>query len=232
MKIKLLLTGIMLSLLFTLCSCSQEPKKTIEFIDSSEKQSSDKPISHIDVYQSDGPGKEFLNVPLYYNNDYPDIQKEYQSISAMSLLSCLSMLNSYYSSSYVTPIEYSDTHKSIISTSVEQNIYDMADSLNMTVDKYSFDTETLSNLLTDDRKVVLLYIPHTSIFGKHSSFMLLTGVNAGNIYIRDPNNQNTGLYKTDSEPFCDCFTLCEQASSSAFIYVFNDIPTQQPSTKN
>lgn len=162
---KILLFSITLCLTCTLSACSNSSSKAnkasnqTEDIYETSSQTNDyssDTLSHIEVLQSDGPGKEFLNVPLYYNEDYPAIQKEYQSTSAMSLLTCLSMINSYYSSSYVTPTEYSTAHESILSATVDQNISDMAKSVNMTVDKYNFDTEKLSDLLVTDRKLVLL----------------------------------------------------------------------------
>ena len=232
---KILLFSITLCLTCTLSACSNSSSKAnkasnqTEDIYETSSQTNDyssDTLSHIEVLQSDGTGKEFLNVPLYYNEDYPAIQKEYQSTSAMSLLTCLSMINSYYSSSYVTPTEYSTAHESILSATVDQNISDMAKSVNMTVDKYNFDTEKLSDLLVTDRKLVLLYIPHSSKFGSYSSFLILTGADAGDIFVRDPNSNNSNLYRPLTEPSCDYFTLCEQASSSSFMYVFNDIPTK------
>lgn len=84
---KILLFSITLCLTCTLSACSNSSSKAnkasnqTEDIYETSSQTNDyssDTLSHIEVLQSDGPGKEFLNIPLYYNEDYPAIQKEYQ----------------------------------------------------------------------------------------------------------------------------------------------------------
>ena len=167
-------------------------------------------LNHIEITQYDSPGHELSTIPLYFQQDYTSTPYNGGTLAEYgSLVTCLSMLESNLSSTDLIEHFASDNGRE--------------------VHTYSFDAELLGSLLIDDRREVLLYIPHASIYGAQSSYMILTTVSENAfICVRDPNQLNVQTLATyaNSEPMYNATILCEQASASSFMYVFTEKPKQ------
>lgn len=200
-----------------------------EFIDSNIiVRNNPEESSHITINRSTSPYKEFLTIPLYYQQDYKDVVYNNSTIaSSGSLITCLSMLESYYCSDFITPREYVDMHY-VQNMSTDELINDFATNNERNIIKLSFDAETLGNYLVHESREVLVQIPHPSIYGTPSSFILVTTTTAdGKLYVRDPNQTNIATYASyslDNEPLYNPTIFCEQASSSSYMYIFTEKP--------
>lgn len=178
---------------------------------------------HLKIERSTGPGKEFLSVPLYYNEDFDILLKDdpiYQTYP--SLITCLSMLESFYQADFITPDMYLKEH-TLNTTSVDEIISDFADTNNYIVKKQNFDIETLGNILITECRKVLIYIPHSSIYGDYCSFFIVTDCTIdSDLCMRDPVRSNLDKYASykDDEPLYKSLSFCEQASASSYMYTF------------
>lgn len=221
-------------LLFQVSACDNTNAKSSTVESSSEVVMSDtqnrpsgEDMSHIQVERSTGPGKEFLTFPLYYQQDYSDVPLKDKSVAEYgSLITCLSMLESFYQADFITPDIFLANHANTEMAS-DILLQDFAGYNGRTLHTYDFDAELLGSFLVNERREVLLYIPHSSIFGDTGSYMILTGTTIdGRIYVRDPNQNNINNWATiiEDEPTYDATVLCEQASSSSIMYVFTETP--------
>ena len=184
-------------------------------------------MSHVQVERSTGPGKELLTFPLYYQQDYADVPFKDKTVAEYgSLITCLSMMESFYQADFITPDVFLENHSNAEESS-DALLQDFADYNGRTLHTYDFDAELLGSFLVNERREVLLFIPHSSVFGDTGSYMILTGTTVdGRIYVRDPiqnNINNWGTFIGD-EPTYDATVLCEQASSSSKMYVFTETP--------
>lgn len=186
-------------------------------------------LNHIEITQYDSPGHELSTIPLYFQQDYTSTPYNGGTLAEYgSLVTCLSMLESFYQADIITPDKYTTLHD-VNNLSSTDLIEHFASDNGREVHTYSFDAELLGSLLIDDRREVLLYIPHASIYGAQSSYMILTTVSENAfICVRDPNQLNVQTLATyaNSEPMYNATILCEQASASSFIYVFTEKPKQ------
>lgn len=181
-------------------------------------------LSHINVDRGNGPEGELLKIPLYYQQDYIDVPYNNGTIATNgNLITCLSMLDSFYNFDFITPDSYLDTYD-VNGITGEDLINEFAEHNNREVIKYSFDAETLGFFLVNERREVLVHITHPSIYGSTSSYIIVTTCTAdGMLCVRDPNQwniDNYAIFSYDEEFLYDPTVFCEQASSSSEMYVF------------
>lgn len=181
-------------------------------------------MSHMKIERSTGPGRELLSVPVYYQQDFSHVPYKSKSIAEYgALITCLSMLDSYFNAEFHTPDIYINDYEVDNNKTSDELIQDFANKNYCNVIEEDFNAETVSGYLLEKR-IVLLRITHPSIFGNDSSYMLLTGVtDDARICVRDPNQlsiNNYAEFTPNNEPTYDATVLCEQASASSKIYTF------------
>lgn len=225
---KFALLSLLLINILTVAGCALKNAE-MEHLNTSASITEELPISgeranHIQISLTDGPEPILSDVPLYYQQDFDDEYNGSTIAVQGSLLTCLSMLESYEKSSYISPDIYNSNFVNAKTQTADELILDFAQRNELTILKENLNIENLSNYLVYGDYIVLLHIPHASVFGKDSSFMLLTGVNSdGMIYVRDPNKYNLSEFATYDEtgqPSYHPYLVCQQASSSAYIYIF------------
>ena len=222
---------ILAILLFAKNKFYSTSEENIELEESSEilLEDTGASLSHINVERGNGPEGELLKLPLYYQQDFDDIPYNTGTIATDgNLITCLSMLDSFYNCDFITPSNYLDTYN-VSGLIGEDLIAEFGEHNNRQVLKFAFDAETLGFFLVTERREVLVHITHPSIYGTTSSYVIITTCTAdGKLCVRDPNEWNIDNYATysynDDEPLYDPTVFCEQASGTSEMYIFIEKP--------
>lgn len=193
-----------------------------------EKLSDEAMYGHIAVEVSKGPGKEFLTVPMYYQQDYESIKLGDSNVAKTgNLVTCLSMIYSYYSHDYKTPDVFIQDYQSYIDDSgkVDKKVIEkIATDTKVSCEKMTFELSYVADVLNNAGGIILVRLDHPSKFCKASTWLILTGTDAeGNVSVRDPdmtNIKNFAFITKDGETWYDSFSLCEAIGDNAVIYVF------------
>lgn len=193
-----------------------------------EKISDEAMYGHIEVEVSKGPGKEFLTVPMYYQQDYESVELGDSNVAKTgNLVTCLSMIYSYYSYDYKTPDVFMRDYESYISNSgtVDKKVIEkMAMDTGVSCEKMTFELSYVADVLNNAGGIILVRIDHPSKFCKASTWLILTGADSeGNVSVRDPDMTNIKKFAfmtEDGETWYDSFSLCEAIGDNAIMYVF------------
>lgn len=172
----------------------------------------------------------FMDVPMYYQQDYPDVSLGYSTVSTHgNLVTSLSMVESYLSNKFINPEafiteyqkDYIDSNGSILKSDLLDT---MCQKYNASYFIEKFDLERVIKYLDVDAYLIMLDINHASIYSNTSTYLLLLKNDAaGNIEVRDPNYNNIVNYATidqDDKSWYSVISLCETAGNSSDIYVF------------
>lgn len=170
---------------------------------------------------------EYLgDVPMYFQNDYRDIAFGDSTVAQQgNLVTCLSMLESYYLNENVTPDIFISKHPEDCSKGIKglnsNSISKYASLYNVELTETNFDfTEALEHIRRYQAKIILK-IPHNSIFGTGTSYMLLTGIKDGGFIVCDPNKDNIDNFatKVDNYYIYDAYLVSVAASNSSIMYI-------------
>lgn len=168
----------------------------------------------------------YTEIPAFYQTDYSDIPFGTSTIGESgNLLTCLSMIESYVTYKTVTPDMFVQIHEDLCANGTnsltEDSIYSLAKALNKTVTKESFEIENVTSYLLDRNGILLLHIPHNSIYGMSSSYLIITGLNENGVEVRDPVRENIDTFANSNynKPTYSIYDLCIAASTDSIIYV-------------
>ena len=168
----------------------------------------------------------YPEIPAFYQSDYPNIPFGNSTIQkGGNLLTCLSMIESYITYKTITPDLFIEVHDKLCSagsdTLTEDSIYDFAESLNKNVTKEKFEIENISSYLLKQHAILLLHIPHNSMYGMSSSYLIITGMNENGVEVRDPVRTNVDSFGHSNydNPTYSIYDLCTAASTDSFVYI-------------
>lgn len=186
-----------------------------------------KQMSHIEVI-TDGPEEYFHTVPMYYQQDYGNVCYGENTIAESgNLITCLSMLDSLYKSEYITPDVFVEDYSQYICPegviSPESLINAVAQGNGRKLYKTPLKAKNLPYYVIENRLAVLVHIPHSSIYGQNSSYIIITDIDEeGNIVVRDPNKYNIEQYgevKDSGETTYSPFEFMFEAGENAILYI-------------
>ena len=193
-----------------------------------EEAGMEHPKNHVEISYSDGEETIFHTVPMYFQQEFYEIEIGAFNVAKNgNLITCLSMLDSFYECDFVTPDMFIEKYKDYIR---ENGTYD-ADELisavatenNRKMYKFPFTAENLAEYVGTYRYAVLVHINHPSMYGNSSSYIIVSGITMeGQLYVRDPNKDNIKNYaivEESGETIYDAFSLVFSAGSDATIYV-------------
>lgn len=184
--------------------------------------------TYVNVAPDNSPYKRFTKMPLYYQQDFVDVPFGLSNVGERgSLITCLAMIDSYYQSDYITP----DVLLGRMNAS--NSVHPSKDTLIQSFCEYGaynasqehFDISVIAEEVVVNYNIALIRIPHTSIYGETSSYIIVTGATEdGDLIIRDPNKNNQVLYcgyTSFGEPIYMTESVVISASSSAELYIFS-----------
>ena len=168
----------------------------------------------------------YPEIPAFYQSDYKDIPFGNSTIQKDgNLLTCLSMIESYITYKTVTPDLFVKVHDKLCTsgsnTLNEDSIYTFAETLNKNITKERFEIENISTYLLKQNAIVLLHIPHNSMYGMSSSYLIITGMNENGVEVRDPVRTNVDSFGHSNydNPTYSIYNLCIAASTDSFVYI-------------
>lgn len=171
----------------------------------------------------------FMDFPLYYQQDYADVEFGHSTVAKQgNLLTCLSMIDTYLSNTFINPKEFIGKYKNHIqadgSISKTDIMNEMANNAHSSYTTRKFDLDEVIKSLDIDRSIILLEINHPSIYCDTSTYMiLLSNDTKGNLEVRDPNLFNIEKFnksKESSQVLYSVTNLCVAAGNSSDMYVF------------
>jgi len=211
----------MLVLIISGCGKNEEPHESVI----TEEKEEDKTWIKTDMGR-------FMVVPNMFVQDYPatKLSEDYTISEKGTLITCLSMIDSYWSSETITPEVFIEKYDEFINNDGTCDIDSISNNFMNTqwvaYEKMTFNPETMSELISTYDATILLEIPHSSIYGKGKSYLIITGISDnGYAAVRDPNKWNVDNlayeYKsTNGEylyPLCD---ILSAAGNEAIMYVY------------
>ncbi len=214
---------ILSSVLFI--GCKTDEKKEIK------EEAQEVPVFEDMTFYKDELG--YLFVPTYYEQDYKDISisKDNTFDTAGSLITCLSMINSYYNNDDSKPDAFFKEYNSYFDNNGLCDIEKTATAFlgeDIEVIKEPFNPVNVAEYIKNDLAVILLEIPHTSMYGKNTSYIILTGVTDDYVAVRDPNKANIQRYaikdvKSSMDEYLYHYTdVITSAGTSSNMYVFKN----------
>lgn len=222
---------LLLSLFFIGCgkvhSDNTNPLKrtNTEELDAKKKDIQKK--GHITVKRSEGPGKEFLSLPMYFQQDYKDIPFGNSTIgSCGNLLVCLSMMESKICNDYINPVDFMKKYELYLSDKgINKSVLQkMASNDNRDLRIETFDLKALGEYLRVNRLPVLIRINKPSKYCETSTYIIAIGFDeTGLIKIRDPNQANISKFAKiteDGETWYDPTSICQAIGNDSLMYIF------------
>ena len=167
-------------------------------------------------------------MPYYYLDSYDFLLGSENYKSMGNKLSCLSMIYSYYNiDSYVEPEEFARKFAKYIDEDgrINDGIYEaMAEELGIQFFEEEYDTITAASYLKLYRAKILIKIERPSIFGRGTSYIVLSELYDDNYFIvRDPIRENIdsyAIYSDYNEPMYDIYSITEAMGKNGKMYVF------------
>lgn len=227
---KIIFCITILTFLF-LAGCREKTKATEEIYEteaSLEKTEEKIRGSRIEMIYKEGPEETFEIMPVYYQQDYYDIVLGEKTVAeAGNLVTLLAMICSYEESTYITPdiliSEYNQYFKNN-KTDKDKLLQQVANKYNREVVNEPLDVEKIAKYINEDNMYVLIRIPHPSMYGNLSTYLLLTGITEeGDFIVRDSNYDNIQKYAQfldNGEPVYSSFSVCVAAGQTAQMYTF------------
>ena len=234
-KIRLLSLAICVAVLFVGCGDKKVPASTET--ESTENQTETETTeedkwthknNHVKLSVSDGPEPIFHTVPMYFQQEFLKVENEAFNVAKQGgLITCLSMLDSFYECTFNTPDIFMEKYKEYFredgTYNAEELISAVARNNYRKMYKFPFTVDNLAEYVGTHRYAVLVHINHPSIYGNSSSYIIVTGITMdGQLYVRDPNKDNIKLYaqtEEGGETIYNSFDLVFSAGSNATIYV-------------
>lgn len=227
-KIKAIALILIAVLVFSGCSHKSAEENTEIKKESYEPTEDQKEKGHITVEIENGAYARFRTIPQYFQQDYTDVSYGKDTIALSgNMVTCLSMIDSYYSSQFINPEKFLDKYSNYINedgiTDEAALISEIGQSMHLNVKPETLDVKRLARYLTVYQVPVLLKIEHPSIYGRYSACMLITGVtDNGDFIVRDPDMSNYSSSNTNDkgEMIYSNFDLIAEAGNTAVIYPF------------
>lgn len=183
-------------------------------------------LNHINIIK-DEKSNTFLTMPIFYQQDYPDIYLGSTSLAAGgNLITCLAMIDSYLSNEIVTPDLLSQKYPAFIH---DDGCIDKLNLLQIMTYNYhssyeqkNFDYKEILEDLCVNKYIILLRIPHPSMYCDTSTYIILLNANNNMFEIRDPNINNIESFATfdaNNSPWYSAISVCASAGSQSKVYV-------------
>lgn len=165
-----------------------------------------------------GNSRKRNNVPLYFQNQYPDVRYGSGSVATSGCsITSLAMVASYMTDHLYSPAELADYFGGSAYSNMAR-LESASDALQLPYKKAANWHESLQAL--KDGKVVIALVEEDSVFTESQHFIVLTGMTeAGKILVNDPNLSNYArweLQKGFAEGFTEGDILC--GYSGGWIY--------------
>jgi len=165
-----------------------------------------------------GNSRNRSNVPLYFQNQYPDVRYGSGSVASSGCsITSLAMVASYMTDHLYSPAELADYFGGSAYSNMAR-LESASDALQLPWKKAVNWHESLQAL--KDGKVVIALVEEASVFTESQHFIVLTGMTeAGKILVNDPNLSNYArweLQKGFAEGFTEGDILC--GYSGGWIY--------------
>lgn len=166
-------------------------------------------------------------VPIYYQNNYRDVTFGDTTIAQEgNLVTCLAMLESYYKNKSITPDIFVATHSNDCIKGIDSlnsnSIAKYANYYGSELEAVEFDFKTACEHIKRYQAKIILKIPHNSVLGNGTSYILLTGISENGIIVRDPNKDNIesyGIREENGEYSYEPYLLSIAASRSSVMYI-------------
>ena len=198
-------------------------KNSLEILNENKKPSQ---LNHINIIK-DEASNTFLTMPIFYQQDYPDTYLGSTSLAAGgNLITCLAMIDSYLSNEIITPDVLPQKYPAFIhdngSIDKLQILQIMTYNNNSTYERKNFDYGEILEDLCVNKYIVLLRIPHPSMYCDTSTYMILLNANNNMFEVRDPNINNIesfATFDTNNSPWYSAISICASSGSQSEIYV-------------
>ena len=169
---------------------------------------------------------EIEDYPYYYKEDYDDAFGNSYLYEDGNLVMCLSMVESYYERTEITPNMFLANHSELCKDGTESlnstQITNFIESLGLGCVETSFELKTASDSLKTLYGCILLFIPHNSVYGNGGSYLLLTGISGTEFIVHDPSKRSENiniLEKRDNQIVYNATTLTAAASNSSKMWI-------------
>lgn len=174
---------------------------------------------------------QYMVVPTYYMQDYPKAKFTGGKTIAEAgeQVTALSMICSYMTDKEVTPDKFLDQYNGDISEDGDMDILAVSQKFmdgNGEVVKGKFDLQNAAAAITSDRDgKILVEIPHSSIYGKTASYLIITGISSsGYVAVREPDyltaEKYTKQYTSNQERCFLSADLLMAAGTDSVMYVY------------
>ncbi len=132
----------------------------------------------------------YSEVPLYFQNDYPDTSYGHGTVSSSGCgITCLAMVASYLTDTEYLPDALADRFGSYTASNLERMEY-ASNSLEIPAYDKVYDWDQAVDALGNG-KVVIALMSQDSIFTDSQHFIVLTGLSAdGKVFVNDPYKPN------------------------------------------
>lgn len=169
----------------------------------------------------------YSELPYFYQDNYDTEFGEDTVCNNGNLVTCLSMLESYYLDSEITPDIFTERHDDLCKQGSDSlnssQITEFINSLNVGCIEAEFSVKEAVTKLKSLHGFVLVYIPHTSIYGKGGSYLIISGIYNDYFIVHDPSkiseNNNKTSYSENGDILYNAtqFTLAASTDSKMWV---------------
>ena len=160
---------------------------------------------------------ELERPPYYYQNAYSDVPYGNKTIATNgNLITVLSMLESYYMQQEITPDQFLERHKDEYTDGIitHDEISGIIEGYGMACESGPFNLRDAADAMARLKAMVIVYIPHNSVYSKGGCYLLLTERSKNGLVVHDPMYENRDVFGTEynGEIVYDVNILDAQAS--------------------
>lgn len=169
----------------------------------------------------------YTSLPYFYQDSYDIKFGEDRICDNGNLLTCLSMLESYYLDKEITPDVFVARHSELCSNGYKSlnadEITNFIETLNVGCIEEDFSVKEAVTKLKSLHGYILVYIPHTSIYGKGGSYLIIAGTYNDYFIVHDPSkiseDSNKASETKDGEMLYNAtqFTLAASKDSKMWV---------------
>ncbi len=169
----------------------------------------------------------YTSLPYFYKDFYDEEFGDDKICDNGNLVACLSMLESYYLDLQITPDVFVERHSELCDNGCESlnssEITSFIESLNVGCIEDDFSVKEAVTKLKSLHGYILVYIPHTSIYGKGGSYLIIAGTYDDYFIVHDPSkiseNKNKVSETKEKEILYNATQLTLAASNDSKMWI-------------
>ena len=220
---------LLLAFMMLLSGCSNEEPNTQNEITNYEGVANEITFSSdIDgISLDDLKEVEYESFPYFYQEDYSAKFGDSTIADTGNLVTCLSMVESYYEKVEVTPDLFIEKHSELCENGTESlnssQISNFIEELGLGCVKEEFDLKMASDSLKTLHGCIIVFIPHNSVYGEGGSYLLITGIYEDKFIVHDPvkesMNRNKCVNTETDDIIYNATVLTASASDSSSMWI-------------